>query len=230
MDFFMNEVAISSSRRQRSAWLRPRVARSIRHNGRPEHGAAQSRSDRAVTEEGPPDPDHGRPFGQGDLEIIGHAHRPDGQAQPVGQPGDLAEARPGLLGGSGRPHGHQPGHVQVLVPQGGHQIGHVRPGGTPPRPGSPATSTWTSTRAPGWRGRWPGPRRSCSRPASRRPAGPAGAPCCAGWPRGSATAGPAPGRRPRPPPWPPARRRSSPPPRSDPAPGPCAPHRGRTPW
>ena len=120
-------------------------------------------------------------------------------------------------GGPGRPHGHQPGHVEVLVTQGGDEFGHLgrRHPAAPGQAGHVHLDQDAGAGPAGGDGP-PLGQAGHALPA-RRPAGPAGAPCCAGRPRGSATRGRVRGRRPGLRPWPPARRRSSPPPPSDPA-------------
>ena len=81
------------------------------------------------TEQGPPHAHHGRALRQRHLQVVAHPHRPDGQAQAVGQPGHQGEAGPGLLGRARAGHRHEPGHVEILLPQGRHQVGAPGPGG-----------------------------------------------------------------------------------------------------
>ena len=163
-----------SSWRQRSAWLRPRVARrtvpgtrSGARPSRPRPVGVRADGVRAGSEAGrrrgpgPPgpwsSPRPAPPPGRRSSPSTGPA-----RSEPVGQAADQPEARPGSSGGPGR--ARPPSARPRRGPRpAGRPPGRARPsGGTPPRPGSPATSTWTRT------GR-PGRRRAMARPSSTRP-------------------------------------------------------------
>ena len=150
MDFFKNEVAICSSLRQRSAWL-PWPGLHASGRGRPATGRPGSpvRPGAAVrrTGRGPPGPSSNprtaRPRGRRSYpstEPAGRARRPGGvtvrkpSRAPSGGPGLPTAMSPATSRSSPRRAATRPG---------------TSSGGTPPRPGRPATSTWTRTRAPG---------------------------------------------------------------------------------
>src|SRR5580692_6545595 len=77
MVFFMNEGAIPSPvTRQRSACSPPWSGRQT----------SRRRGRRTLSEQGAADPHHGRAGGNGDLQIVGHAHGALLELQCVGQP------------------------------------------------------------------------------------------------------------------------------------------------
>ena len=109
----------------------------------------------------------------------------------------------------------------------------ARSGGHPPRPGSPATSSWTRTVEPGRRRAMARPSSSRRTPCQQATSGARRATLLR-WmaPRKCHSGGgwPPPEGHPDGRPWPPARRRSSPRARSARRPRPRGPPRTRTPW
>ena len=237
MVFFRNEVAIGlPSRPQRSASPRRRAdPRAARVTGSP-HPALARRAppvaaQRPVAEEGPAHPHHGRALGHRLLQVVGHPHRPLGQAEPVGQLADRAGRPAGRRGGVDRGHGHQPARPRGRRSPRSRTRAGASVGGAAVAPRSARTSsTSTRTVAPGAP---PGDLGALGQPGHRLPAGDERGegcgPCCAGRRRGSATAARrAPGGA-RPPPWPPAPGRSSRPRRTGRRPAPPPPPRAPNP-
>ena len=149
---------------------------------------------------GPAHPHHGRALGQRPPR----GRRTSPSSAPAGPSASASDdhragSRPGRLGRSradpppsARP---RPGPRRRRAATRSGDL----PVGSPAPAGEPATSTWTSTVAPGRRRAMAAPPPGGPRPASSRPAGPAGPPCCAARRRGSASGPAGPGRR-RPPP------------------------------
>ena len=195
-----------SSCAQRSAWLRLSVDGQARPGRRPGGRIPTGAVAQGATSVG---------TAGGRRRPGGHARRTGpGPAAPWWTPRPAATSRSSLMpmertgrssrsasddtrvnpgraasGGPGGPTAIRPAHVEILVRQGADQSA-TSPGGHAAPAGQPGhvhldQHAWP----PGDAGRWPGPPPPGSPPATSSPAGPAGPPCSAARPRGSATPG-----------------------------------------